>query len=186
MEERMTVCNMSIEAGARAGMIAPDQVTYRYLKGRPFAPKDFAAAVARWDRLPADPGAKYDRVEVFDAAQVQPQVTWGTNPGQVVEVGGKVPDPDDFADASDRNAAAKALQYMGLEPGTPIASIRIDRAFIGSCTNGRIEDLRAAAAVARGHRVAEGVSAMWQPAPDDLARCEALGRQVGQAVLRSN
>ena len=163
MEERMTVCNMSIEAGARAGLIAPDHVTYRCLEGRPFAPKDFAAAVARWERLPTDPGAKYDRVEVFDAARVQPQVTWGTNPGQVVEVGGKVPDPDDFADLSDRNAAAKALQYMGLEPGTPIASIRIDRAFIGSCTNGRIEDLRAAAAVARGHRVAEGVSAMVVP-----------------------
>ena len=163
MEERMTVCNMTIEAGARAGLIAPDEKTYRYLEGRPFAPKDFAAAVARWERLPTDPGAKYDRVEVFDAAQVQPQVTWGTNPGQVVEVGGKVPDPDDFSDPSDRNAAAKALQYMGLEPGTPIASIRIDRAFIGSCTNGRIEDLRAAAAVARGHRVAEGVSAMVVP-----------------------
>jgi len=163
MEERMTVCNMTIEAGARAGLIAPDQVTYRYLEGRPFAPKDFAAAVAQWEKLPTDPGAKYDRVEVFDAAEVQPQVTWGTNPGQVVEVGGKVPDPDDFADPSDRNAAAKALQYMGLEPGTPIASIRIDRAFIGSCTNGRIEDLRAAAAVARGHRVAEGVSAMVVP-----------------------
>ncbi len=163
VEERMTVCNMSIEAGARAGLIASDEKTYRYLEGRPFAPKDFAAAVARWEKLPTDPGAKYDRVEVFDAAEVQPQVTWGTNPGQVVEVGGKVPDPDDFSDPSDRNAAAKALQYMGLEPGTPIASIRIDRAFIGSCTNGRIEDLRAAAAVARGHRVADGVSAMVVP-----------------------
>ena len=163
MEERMTVCNMSIEAGARAGLIAPDHVTYRCLEGRPFAPKDFAAAVARWEKLTTDAGANYDRVEVFDAARVQPQVTWGTNPGQVVEVGGKVPDPDDFADPSDRNAAAKALQYMGLEPGTPIASIRIDRAFIGSCTNGRIEDLRAAAAVARGHRVADGVSAMVVP-----------------------
>ena len=150
MEGRMTVCNMSIEAGARAGLIVPDEKTFGYLKGRPFAPKDFRAAVARWEKLPTDLGAKYDRVEVFEAADVQPQVTWGTNPGQVVEVGGKVPDPAAFPDESDRNSAAKALEYMGLTPGTPITSIPIDRVFIGSCTNGRIEDLRAAAAVARG------------------------------------
>jgi 3-isopropylmalate/(R)-2-methylmalate dehydratase large subunit len=184
MEERMTVCNMSIEAGARAGLIAPDEKTYRYLEGRPFAPKDFAAAVARWEKLPTDPGAKYDRVEVFEADEIQPQVTWGTNPGQVVEVGGKVPDPEDFADPSDRNAAAKALQYMGLDPGTPITSIRIDRAFIGSCTNGRIEDLRAAAAVARGRRVAEGVSAMVVPGSSAVKRqaeAEGLDRVFIQA-----
>ena len=163
MEERMTVCNMSIEAGARAGLIAPDEKTFGYLEGRPFAPKDLRAAKARWQKLATDPGATYDRVEVFEAADVQPQVTWGTNPGQVVEVGGKVPDPAAFPDESDRNAAAKALEYMGLAPGTPITSIPIDRVFIGSCTNGRIEDLRAAAAVARGHRVAKGVSAMVVP-----------------------
>jgi 3-isopropylmalate/(R)-2-methylmalate dehydratase large subunit len=166
MEERMTVCNMSIEAGARAGLIAPDETTFRYLRGRPFAPKespDFDAAVERWKKLPSDPGARYDRVETFRAADVQPQVTWGTNPGEVTDVGGKVPAPSDFADPTDQKAVAKALEYMGLKPGTPIASIAVDRVFIGSCTNGRIEDLRAAAAVVRGHHVADGVHAMVVP-----------------------
>jgi 3-isopropylmalate/(R)-2-methylmalate dehydratase large subunit len=163
MEDRLTVCNMSIEAGARAGLIAPDETTFAYLRGRPFAPEDFDAAVARWKKLPTDPGAKYDRVEVFDAADVQPQVTWGTNPGQVCAVGGKVPNPADFADATEQKAVAAALEYMGLKPGTPIAAIPIDRVFIGSCTNGRIEDLRAAAAVVRGHKVAKGVGAMVVP-----------------------
>jgi 3-isopropylmalate/(R)-2-methylmalate dehydratase large subunit len=163
MEERMTVCNMTIEAGARSGLIAPDEKTYEYLRGRRFAPKDFDAAVERWKKLPTDPGAKYDRVEKFSAADVQPQVTWGTNPGQVVDVGGKVPSPADFADETDRKAAEKALEYMGLNPGTPIVEIPIDRVFIGSCTNGRIEDLRAAAAVVRGYRVAKGVQAMVVP-----------------------
>ena len=176
MEERMTVCNMSIEAGARAGLIAPDEKTFEYLKGRESAPKDFNAALARWKTLATDPGAQYDRVEVFDASDVQPQVTWGTNPGQVVAVGGRVPDPAGLVDETDRNAAAKALEYMGLEPGTPITSIRIDRAFIGSCTNGRIEDLRAAAAVARGRRVADGVSAMVVPGSGPVKRqAEAEG-----------
>ncbi|MBN2477070.1 MAG: 3-isopropylmalate dehydratase large subunit [Pirellulales bacterium] len=163
MEQRMTVCNMSIEAGARAGLIAPDETTFEYLKGREFAPEDYEAAVQHWKRLPTDDGATYDRVEVFDAAEVQPQVTWGTNPGQVTEIGGRVPDPNDFDDPSDRRAVADALAYMGLTPGTPIASIPIDRVFIGSCTNGRIEDLRAAAAVVRGHRLADGVEAMVVP-----------------------
>jgi len=163
MEERMTVCNMSIEAGARAGLIAPDETTYQYLRGRPFAPKDFDAAVDRWSRLPSDPQAQYDRVETFDAADVRPQVTWGTNPGQVTQIDGVVPDPADFADLTDQKAAAKALEYMALEPGTRITSIPIDWAFIGSCTNGRIEDLRAAAAIARGHHVADGVEAMVVP-----------------------
>jgi 3-isopropylmalate/(R)-2-methylmalate dehydratase large subunit len=176
MEERMTVCNMSIEAGARAGLIAPDEKTYRYLEGRPFAPRDFAAAVARWRQLPSDPGARYDRVEVFRAAGVQPQVTWGTNLGQVTDVGGKVPDPREFADEADRNAAAHALEYMGLSPGTPIQSIRIDRAFLGSCTNGRIEDLRQAAAVVRGYHVADEVSAMVVPGSGAVKRqAEAEG-----------
>jgi 3-isopropylmalate/(R)-2-methylmalate dehydratase large subunit len=163
MEERMTVCNMSIEAGARAGMIAPDEATFDYLRGRPFVPKDFDAAVERWKQLPSDPGAAFDSVRMFEAADVQPQVTWGTNPGQVVSVGEAVPDPAELEDPTDRKSAADALEYMDLKPGTPITSIAIDRVFIGSCTNGRIEDLRAAASVARGHRVADGVSAMVVP-----------------------
>ncbi len=163
MEERMTVCNMSIEAGARAGLIAPDETTYAYLRGRPFVPADFEAAVARWRKLPGDPGARFDRVEVFQAAEIQPQVTWGTNPGQVTDVGGWVPDPARFGDETEQKSAALALEYMDLEPGTPIVAIGIDRVFIGSCTNGRIEDLRAAAAVVRGHRVAQGVQAMVVP-----------------------
>lgn len=159
----MTVCNMSIEAGARAGLIAPDETTFRYLRGRQFAPNDFDAALRRWEQLPTDPGARYDRLEVFDAADIRPQVTWGTNPGQVTDIGGKVPDPAQFDDPSERKAAAAALQYMGLSPGTPIGSLPIDWVFIGSCTNGRIEDLRAAAAVLRGHRVRDGVQAMVVP-----------------------
>jgi len=163
MEGRMTVSNMSIEAGARAGLIAPDHTTYEYLRGLRFSPDDFDAAVKRWRQLPSDEGARYDRAEVFNAADVKPQVTWGTNPGQVTGVDGNVPEPGQFQDEVERNAAAKALDYMGLEPGTPISAIRIDRAFIGSCTNGRIEDLRAAAAVVRGHHVADGVRGMAVP-----------------------
>ncbi len=165
MEERMTVCNMTIEAGARAGLIAPDETTFEYLRGRPFAPQgdDFEAAVERWKTLPTDPGATYDRVEIFDAADVAPQVTWGTNPAQVTSVDGVVPDPASFDDETASKAAAAALRYMGLEPGTPIREIAVDRVFIGSCTNGRIEDLRAAAAVAKGYRVADGVQAMVVP-----------------------
>ena len=163
MEGRMTVSNMSIEAGARAGLIAPDETTYEYLRGRRFAPADFDAAVRQWKQLPSDEGARYDRIEVFSAADVKPQVTWGTNPGQVTDVDGKVPELGHFQDEVDRNAAAKAMEYMGLDPGTPIGSIRVDRVFIGSCTNGRIEDLRAAAAVARGYHVADAVHAMVVP-----------------------
>ncbi|MGQ9605751.1 MAG: 3-isopropylmalate dehydratase large subunit [Thermogutta sp.] len=165
MEERMTVCNMSIEAGARAGLIAPDETTYRYLRGRPFAPQGeaFDRAVERWRRLPSDPGAVYDRSLVFDAADVQPQVTWGTNPAQVVGVNEQVPFPSQFDDPVDRKAAEDALHYMALEPGMPIREIRLDKVFIGSCTNGRIEDLRAAAAVAKGRRVAPHVHAMVVP-----------------------
>ena len=164
MEERMTVCNMSIEAGARAGLIAPDETTFDYLRGRQFAPKDFDAAVERWKQLPTDPGAKYDRTEVFDAADVQPQVTWGTTPGQVTDIGGRVPDPAEFADPDAiANRPLRRLEYMGLKPGTPITAIPIDCVFIGSCTNGRIEDLRAAAAVVRGYHVAKGVHGMVVP-----------------------
>jgi 3-isopropylmalate/(R)-2-methylmalate dehydratase large subunit len=163
MEERMTVCNMTIEAGARAGLIAPDHKTFDYLRGRKFAPKDFDAAVARWEKLPTDPGACYDRSERFHADQIEPQVTWGTNPGQVTGVSGRVPNPAEFGTVSDQKAVAAALEYMGLKPGTPITEIPVDRVFIGSCTNGRIEDLRAAAVVVHGHRVAQGVSAMVVP-----------------------
>jgi len=165
MEERMTVCNMSIEAGARAGMIAPDQKTYDYIRGREFAPKgaDFDAAVARWKQLPTDPGAKYDKSLVFKAADISPQVTWGTNPGQVAPVTAKVPDPASLGDETTQKSATQALQYMGLTAGTPLTDVKIDRVFIGSCTNARIGDLRAAAAVVQGHKVAGSVHAMVVP-----------------------
>jgi 3-isopropylmalate/(R)-2-methylmalate dehydratase large subunit len=163
MENRMTVCNMSIEAGARAGMIAPDEKTYEYLRGRKFAPKDFDAAVARWKQLPSDPGARYDKSLVFQAADISPQVTWGTNPGQVVPVTGNVPSPADFADAVEQKSVAQALDYMGLQAGAPMRDLKLDRVFIGSCTNARIEDLRSAAAVLKGYRVSEHVDAMVVP-----------------------
>jgi len=163
MEERMTVCNMSIEAGARAGMIAPDEITFEYVRGREFAPKDFEAAVARWKQLPSDPGAKYDKVNVYKASDIQPQVTWGTNPGQVAPINSTVPSPADFNDPTEQKTTARALEYMGLMPGQRLTEIPIDRVFIGSCTNARIGDLRAAAAVVKGHRVAGSVNAMVVP-----------------------
>ncbi len=165
MENRMTICNMSIEAGARAGMIAPDETTFAYLKGREFAPQGAAwdKAVAEWRKLPSDPGAKYDKSLVFAAADIAPQVTWGTNPGQVTSVNAKVPAPGDFSDPTEQKATAQALEYMGLSAGAPITSLKLDRVFIGSCTNARIEDLRAAAAVAKGKKVASHVSAMVVP-----------------------
>ncbi len=176
MEQRMTVCNMTIEAGARAGLVAPDDKTYAYLRGRPNVPADFDAAVSRWRQLPTDAGAKYDRVETFDARDVQPQVTWGTNPAQVIDVGGRVPDPASYADPTERKAVAAALEYMALKPGTPITSIPIQCVFIGSCTNGRIEDLRAAAAVVRGRRVAKGVRTLVVPGSGPVKRqAEAEG-----------
>jgi 3-isopropylmalate/(R)-2-methylmalate dehydratase large subunit len=170
MAERMTVCNMSIEAGARAGMIAPDATTFDYLRGRDFAPRDFERAVAAWEKLPSDPGAAYDRVEVFSAAEIVPQVTWGTNPAQVTGVDGRVPDPSGFADSNDQSSAARALEYMGLAGGTPIVEIPLSRVFIGSCTNSRIEDLRAAASVVRGYRVAPTVRAMVVPGSGRVKR----------------
>jgi len=165
MEGRMTLCNMSIEAGARLGMVAPDETTFEYVKGRPFAPKgeDWEAALAVWSDLKTDPGAAYDKTVTIDAAELEPFVTWGTNPGQVVPVTSGVPDPDSFFSPADREAAERALEYMDLRPGAPIQQISIDRAFIGSCTNARIEDLRAAAEVVRGRRVAESVRAMVVP-----------------------
>ncbi|HEY2826538.1 MAG TPA: 3-isopropylmalate dehydratase large subunit [Pirellulales bacterium] len=186
MEQRMTVCNMSIEAGARAGMIAPDETTFKYVQGREFAPqgKNFDAAVERWRQLPSDPGAKYDRVEVYDAADIAPQVSWGTNPGQVVPVIGSVPDPANFERDDQRKAAAQSLKYMGLEPGKPMQSLALDRVFIGSCTNGRIEDLRAAAAVVRGYHVAKSVGAMVVPGSGQVkqqAEKEGLDRVFKEA-----
>jgi 3-isopropylmalate/(R)-2-methylmalate dehydratase large subunit len=165
MEGRMTVCNMSIEAGARAGMVAPDEKTFTYLQGRRFAPKgaDWDAAVDAWRGLPSDPGARYDRVVQIDADELQPYVTWGTNPEMVAPVTDRVPDPADYADPTDRVAVERALEYMGLAPLTPIQEITLDRVFIGSCTNSRIEDLRAAAEVVRGHRVSPRVRAMVVP-----------------------
>jgi len=165
MEGRMTICNMSIEAGARAGMVAPDETTFAYVKGRRFAPngKTWEDAVGAWRALGTDPGAKYDRVVTIDAASLAPFVTWGTNPGMVVQVNARVPELNSFTQESDRRAAEQALAYMALQPGTPIEQIAVDRVFIGSCTNSRIEDLRAAARVAKGRHVNPKVRAMVVP-----------------------
>jgi len=165
MEARMTVCNMSIEAGARAGLIAPDDTTFAYLKGRPMAPQGaaFDRAVAHWRTLPSDPGARYDAEVALDVAAVAPQVTWGTSPQDVLPITGRVPDPADAPDEDRRRAMERALDYMGLVPGTPLMEVPIDRVFIGSCTNGRIEDLREVAKVVDGRKVAPGVQAMVVP-----------------------
>jgi 3-isopropylmalate/(R)-2-methylmalate dehydratase large subunit len=159
IEGRMTMCNMTIEGGARAGMVAPDDTTFAYLEGRPFVPrgKDFQVAVDYWKSLATDPGAKYDTVVTLTAADLAPMVTWGTNPGMVTKVTERVPDPMSFADPVDRKAAESALKYMGLEPGTQMQDIAVDRVFIGSCTNSRIEDLRAAAKVAAGKHVSKAL-----------------------------
>ncbi|MGA8039673.1 MAG: 3-isopropylmalate dehydratase large subunit, partial [Acidimicrobiia bacterium] len=164
MEGRMTICNMSIEAGAKAGLIGPDETTFEYMKGRPQVPKGAAweKAVERWRRLATDEGATFDREVVLDGAEIRPFITWGTNPSQSVPVDGKVPAPEDFPEAQ-RESVKRALTYMDLSPGTPMRDITIDRVFIGSCTNGRIEDLRAAARVVDGKKVAEGVTAMVVP-----------------------
>ncbi|MCD2316392.1 3-isopropylmalate dehydratase large subunit [Sphingomonas sp. IC-11] len=165
LEGRLTVANMSIEAGARAGMIAPDDTTFAYIKDRPMAPKgaDWDKAVAWWRTLATDPGATYDRTVLIDASEIAPALTWGTSPEDVVSITGTVPEPESFADASKREAAKKSLDYMGLTPGTRLQDVPVQHVFIGSCTNSRIEDLRAAAAVADGRRVAEGVRAMVVP-----------------------
>jgi 3-isopropylmalate/(R)-2-methylmalate dehydratase large subunit len=172
MEGRMTVCNMSIEAGARAGMISPDDTTFAYLEGRPGSPRgaEWEAAVDRWRALASSYDASYDAEVVVDVTQLLPQVTWGTTPGMVAPVDGSVPDPSSISDPSERAAVERALTYMALEPGTPIRDIHIDRVFIGSCTNARIEDLRAAATVVSGRRVAEGVRAMVVPGSAKVKR----------------
>jgi 3-isopropylmalate/(R)-2-methylmalate dehydratase large subunit len=178
MEQRMTVCNMTIEGGGRAGMVAPDETTITWLRGRPYAPEgaDWDAAVAYWRTLASDLGATYDRTVEIDAEELVPYVTWGTNPAQSVPVTAQVPDPERFEDAGLRESARRALDYMALEPGTAIEDIKLDRVFIGSCTNSRLDDLRAAARVVAGHRVAAGVRAMVVPGSTQVkAQAEAEG-----------
>ncbi|MEO8713951.1 MAG: 3-isopropylmalate dehydratase large subunit [Acetobacteraceae bacterium] len=186
MAGRMTVSNMAIEAGARAGMIAPDETTFAYVKGREFAPKaaDFDRAVAYWRTLPSDPGARYDTTVVLNAAEIAPMVTWGTSPGAVVPITGMVPDPESGKDDAERAQMRRMLEYMALTPGTRMRDVPIDVVFIGSCTNGRIEDLRAAAAVARGRKVADGVRAMVVPGSGlvkQQAEAEGLDRVLTEA-----
>ena len=178
MEGRMTICNMSIEAGARAGMIAPDETTFDYLSGRPFAPQGakWEAAVAKWQTLCTDPDAVYDQTVAIDAATLEPMVTYGTNPGMALPISGRIPDPDGIADASQKAAFEKALTYMGLQPGQPLLGQKMDVVFIGSCTNGRLSDLRAAASLLKGRRVAPGVRALVVPGSQEVKRqAEAEG-----------
>jgi 3-isopropylmalate/(R)-2-methylmalate dehydratase large subunit len=179
MENRMTVCNMTIEAGGRAGMIAPDDTTFAYMEGRPATPPDWEGALDRWRALPTEGGATFDRQLEIDGSEIAPMVTWGTTPGMVVDVNGAVPSPDAFSTPADRETAERALTYMGLVAGTPITDIPLDRVFIGSCTNSRIEDLRAAARIAEGRRVAETVRAMVVPGSNAVkiqAEAEGLDR----------
>jgi 3-isopropylmalate/(R)-2-methylmalate dehydratase large subunit len=172
MEERMTVCNMSIEGGARAGLIAPDDTTFQYLNGRPHAPKgaDWDAAVARWKQLPTDPGATYDRSVTIDADALEPMITYGTNPGMGVSINAALPDPSQLADPMQRDSVAKALQYMGLEGGKPLVGHPIDVVFIGSCTNSRISDLRTAAGILKGRKVNPKVRVMVVPGSQEVKR----------------
>jgi 3-isopropylmalate/(R)-2-methylmalate dehydratase large subunit len=178
MEARLTICNMTIEAGGRAGMIAPDATTFAYLKGRPFAPRGEAwdRAVERWRTLVSDPGAAFDREVTLDVGEVAPMVTWGNSPEDALAITGRVPDPADAPNAERREAMLRAIRYMGLEPGQALTDLKIDRAFIGSCTNGRIEDLESAAAVVRGRKVAAGVEAWVVPGSTPVKReAEARG-----------
>ena len=185
MEARMTICNMRIEGGARAGMIAPDQTTFDYLKDRPHAPvgEDWDAAVEYWSSLRTDPDAVFDTEVVLEAKDIEPFVTWGTNPGQGLPLSATVPDPEDIADATERLAAERALEYMDLVPGTPLRDIKIDTVFIGSCTNGRIEDLRAAAEVVRGRKKAEGLRMLVVPASARV-RLQAEAEGLDQVFKR--
>ncbi len=186
MEERMTVCNMSIEGGARAGMVAPDDTTFQYLAGREHAPKGAAwdGALARWKALPTDPGAAFGRTLVLDGSVLSPMITWGTNPGMGMAVGDRVPDPARAADASQRAAQEKALAYMGLRPGQPLLGRKVDVVFVGSCTNGRLSDLRAAARVMKGRKVAAGMRVLVVPgsrAVKAQAEAEGLDRIFAEA-----
>ena len=186
MEGRMTMCNMSIEAGARAGMIAPDETTFEYVNGREHAPKgaDWDAAVAYWKTLPTDDDAVFDREVIIDATKLSPFVTWGTNPGQGVPLSANVPSPDDFTDEVDKKATEKALEYMDLKAGMPIRDIKIDTVFIGSCTNGRIEDLRAAADILKGKKIAEGMRMMVVPGSVRV-RLEAMAEGLDKVFLEA-
>jgi 3-isopropylmalate/(R)-2-methylmalate dehydratase large subunit len=186
VEERMTVCNMSIEAGARAGLIAPDDTTYQYVFGRPFAPKgvDWEAALARWRQLPTDDGAPYDKEIALDASALEPMITFGTNPGMGIPISGNIPDPSKVSDPLERDSLAKALKYMGLHPGEPMAGHPINVVFIGSCTNSRISDLRSAAAVLKGRKVHPGVRVLVVPGSQQIkaqAQAEGLDRIFTQA-----
>ncbi len=186
MEERMTVCNMTIEAGARAGLIAPDEKTFEYLKGREFAPTGEAweKAVAEWRTLPTEDGAVFDRELHIDAASLVPQVSWGTSPGMVADISGQVPDPEAMPDENSKKAARRALEYMDLKAGQPLEEVQIDRVFIGSCTNSRIEDLRAAAAVIKGRKAASTVYAMVVPGSQAIkqqAEAEGLDKIFSEA-----
>jgi 3-isopropylmalate/(R)-2-methylmalate dehydratase large subunit len=186
MEGRMTVCNMSIEAGAKAGLIAPDQVTFDYLEGRDHAPKGAAwdEAVAYWKTLPTDEGATFDKEVTLDAAEIFPHVSWGTNPGQVAPITASVPDPSSFDDPTERNAAERALEYMGLTAGQPLKEVAVDTVFIGSCTNGRIEDLRAVAEVAKGRRVSSGMRTLVVPGSwrvKEQAEAEGIDKVLTEA-----
>ena len=186
MAGRLTVCNMAIEAGARAGLIAPDDTTFAYIKGRPFAPQgaDFEAAVAYWRTLPSDEGAQYDKVVVLKAEEIVPQVTWGTNPEAVIPITGTVPNPADEADETKRAQMERQLAYMALEAGQPIAGTPIDVVFIGSCTNSRIEDLRQAAHVAKGRKVAEGVRALVVPG-SGLVKKQAEAEGIADVLIEA-
>ncbi len=184
MEARMTVCNMSIEAGARAGLIAPDEKTFAYLQGRPMAPKGAAwdHAVTHWKTLPSDPGATFDKEITLDAADISPLVTWGTSPQDVVPITGNVPDPAQEKDESRRTSMLRALDYMGLTPGMPMQDVKVDKVFIGSCTNGRIEDLREVAKIAQGKRVASGVQALVVPG-SGLVKAQAEAEGIDKILI---
>ncbi|OCQ53154.1 3-isopropylmalate dehydratase large subunit [Photorhabdus australis subsp. thailandensis] len=178
MEGRMTLCNMAIEMGAKAGLVAPDETTFSYMKGRQFSPKGerWEQAVAYWKTLKSDPDAQYDTIVTINAEEISPQVTWGTNPGQVIAIDQAIPAPESFSDPVERASAEKALAYMDLKPGIKLTDVKIDKVFIGSCTNSRIEDLRAAAAIAQGHKVAPGVQAIVVPGSGPVqAQAEAEG-----------
>ncbi|NCO16142.1 MAG: 3-isopropylmalate dehydratase large subunit, partial [Alphaproteobacteria bacterium] len=186
MEGRMTVCNMAIEGGARAGLIAPDEKTFQYVMGKPRAPKGAAweMAVAAWRDLATDPGAHFDKVLTLDAARIAPVVTWGTSPEDVAPITARVPHPEDFASEGKRAAVRRSLEYMGLAPGTPLSEIEIDTVFIGSCTNGRIEDLREVARIMEGRRVKEGLRAMIVPG-SGLVRAQAEAEGIAQKLIEA-
>jgi len=186
MEGRMTVCNMSIEAGAKAGLIAPDQTTFDYIKGRPYAPTgaDWDAAVADWSTLVTDEGAVFDKEIFLDASTIEPSMSWGTNPGQIIPLSGRVPDPSSFADTTEQAAAERALEYMGLTAGTPMKDIDVDVIFIGSCTNSRIEDLRDAAAVVKGRHVAAGLRTFVVPG-SHLVKAQAEAEGLDQVFIEA-